>query len=184
MRFTVFQLHLTMIHAFIFGTNIFISSQNTVSYANNFQKDEFLQIISFFQDCDESKKSDLIINASFSLTSGESVVIKNNQIVTGDSVVMAVEPKRVSVHQIGNGEPALDVFQLDESTYHGFGTHIVNELSARSPDATITIKANLIVAGASIWNDNEKLHVNEEIYATGVVNAHHGVILSSDGHEY
>lgn len=173
-----------MVHAFILGTNIFISAQNTMSYASDGLKHEFLKILSFYRESLDGEDQLLTIDAKFNLTDGEPVEVRGNQLKKGSNVRVEADWKRVRVYREGYDVPVLDVFQLDEATYHGFGSHIANELSVRNPDFALTIKGDMLVEGAPIWIGDEALHVNNEIFATGVVNAHHGVILSSDGRDY
>ena len=173
-----------MVHAFILGTNIFISAQRTVSYVRDGQRDEFLNILSFYHKPETGTVQPLAVDATFSMVNGEPVEVRNNQLVRGTGLHIETEPKRVRIYQTGHEVPVLDVFQLDENAYHGFGSHIANELSAREPDVAVTIKGDFVVAGASIWIGNETMHINDDAIASGVFNAHQGVILTSDGHSY
>ncbi|WP_454801275.1 hypothetical protein [Mucilaginibacter phyllosphaerae] len=170
-----------MLHGFIFGTNLYLSKQRSISYAFEKQRTEFLTICSFYH---AKAKTDLMLDADFALEDGTAVVIRQNQIVEGTKVSITISPWRVTVYCKGGEMPVLDILQLGEDTYSGFGTHIAKELEAMHPDATVSIKGELIVADARIWIGDESMHVNEEIFATSVTYAHQGVILSSDGFNY
>lgn len=173
-----------MVHGFIFGTNLFISSQSSVSYVDEGQRTEFLNIRSFLNLNGKEPSNVLIIDANFNLRDGSPVVIRENALISRTDLRVESHPDRVRIYSREEELPVLDVFQLDKRTYHGFGTHIANELEVRQPDATVTIKANILVAGAEIWVGDDALHVNDQAYASGLSNAHHGVTLSSDGHSY
>ncbi|AYL94903.1 hypothetical protein [Mucilaginibacter celer] len=58
-------------------------------------------------------------------------------------------------------------------------SHVLNEIHAQHPDHVLTIKGNFRVDGAHFVIENEKMFIDQNGYANGVVNAHHGVVLSA-----
>ncbi|WP_162996264.1 hypothetical protein [Mucilaginibacter celer] len=169
-----------MKHAFIFGTNIYISEKNTVSYGRNGDLREFLVIRSFFDPQQKDGIRELIVDADFSLTNNEPVKVVHNKIVTGINVNMVCEPDRVKIYHVGHEVPVLDIFQLDRHEFGSFGTIINSELMVQDPDIALTIKGNIKVGEGYISIDNEHLYVDEETFAGAVNNAHHGVIITAD----
>lgn len=165
-----------MLHGFILGTNLYLSNQRSISYAFEKQRTEFLTILSFYHAKD---KTPLTLNADFGHEDGTAVVICQNQILKGTNVSITILSRRVTVHCKDSEMPVLDILQLDEDTYSGFGTHIAKELEAMHLDATVSIKGELIVDDARIRIGDESMHV----FATGVTYAHQGG-LSSDGLNY
>jgi hypothetical protein len=172
-----------MRHAFLLGTNIFLSENATVSYARNHTAIEFLKILSF-DEATGSNPEGLRIDAVFNTVDDVQVIIRDNHLVAGTGVFLTKDTKRLKVYRIGDEYPVLDILQLEKQAYHGLGSNVKAEIEVQQPDHVLSIKANLKVNGAFIWADNEKLHIDGEIYATGVINDHNGVILNSDGLSY
>ena len=81
--------------------------------------------------------------------------------------------------QPGHAEPVLDVYQFDPHEYGGLSSHVLNEIHAQHPDHVLTIKGNFFVGGAHFLIENEKMFIDNNGYANGVVNAHNGIILSA-----
>src|SRR4051794_38930297 len=64
-----------MKHAFIFGTTIFLSERNTLTYSDGLSNIEFLRILSFY---DEHKGKVLTIDANINTPNGEAIRINAN----------------------------------------------------------------------------------------------------------
>ena len=169
-----------MKHAFIFGTSIFLSSQNTVSLANDDNNIEFLRILSFYKHQQGMADHVLSVDANISSASGEQISIRGNRIEEGTGANMHIEAEanRVRVFQSGHHEPVLDVYQLNEHEFHGLSSHILNEIEAQHPDAVVSIKGDFKASGVHFFIENEKMFVNSNGYANGVENAHDGIILT------
>ncbi|AYL94904.1 hypothetical protein [Mucilaginibacter celer] len=56
-----------MKHAFMFGTTIFLSEQNTLTYSDGLSNIEFLRVLSFY---DDSKGRVLTIDANITSPAG------------------------------------------------------------------------------------------------------------------
>lgn len=169
-----------MKHAFIFGTSIFLSTQNTVALENGDNNTEFLKILSFYKHQQGMADHVLSINATIYSTAGDVIRVSDNKLEEGPADVhVEAEPNRVWIFQRGHHEPVLDVYQLNEHEFHGLSSHILNEIGVQHPDAVLTIKGNFKVGDAHLFIENEKMFVNSNGYANGVENAHHGVILSA-----
>jgi len=173
-----------MKHGFIFGTSLYLSRTSTISYGVNRAVTTFLTIVSFFKQGDAISESVVVIDADFSLLNGEAIKIVQNKIVEGTSARVHVENNRVTVFHVGHEIPVLDVFQMDEHAFHGLGSNTYAEIESQKPDVVFTIKCNLMVDDGVIWVENEKLHIDEAIFASGIFNEHHGVILSADEWSY
>lgn len=168
-----------MKHAFIFGTSIYLSEQNTLTYADGDTSFEFLKILSFYHHHDSPGKT-LVIDASINtLDDHHAVKITANRVEEGSDVRLDITENRVKVYHAGHVQPILDVYQLPEHEYHGLSSHILNEIHSQHPDHVITVKGNFKVGGAHIEIENEKMFINTDAIANGVNNAHDGVILSS-----
>ncbi|MFC0514180.1 hypothetical protein ACFFGT_08220 [Mucilaginibacter angelicae] len=165
-----------MKHAFIFGTTIFLSERNTLTYSDGLSNIEFLRVLSFY---DDQKGKVLTIDASINTQSGEPIRISANTNENSANVRLDVTSGRIKVFDPAHAEPVLDVYQFDPHEYPGLSSHVLNEIHAQHPDHVLTIKGNFFVGGAHFLIENEKMFIDSNGYANGVENAHNGVILSA-----
>jgi hypothetical protein len=171
-----------MKHAFIFGTTIFLSEQNTLTLNDGDTNAEFLRILSFNND--NSPDKTLCINATISTLDGGIVHVRANAVEDRADIRTVVTDGRIKIFQTGHDEPLLDVYQLDPHEFHGLSSHILNEIHAQHPDKVLTIKGNFKVGGVHFFIENEKMFIDNNGYANGVVNAHNGIILSPVDHDF
>lgn len=170
-----------MKHAFIFGTSIYLSEQNTLTYAEGDTSFEFLKILSFYQH-HGSEGNTLVIDANIhTIDDHHAVKITGNSVAEGSDVRLDITENRVKIYHAGHTQPILDVYQLAEHEYHGLSSHILNEIHSQHPDHVITVKGNFKVAGAHIEIENEKMFIDTDAIANGVFNEHNGIILSASG---
>ena len=166
-----------MKHAFIFGTNIFLSNHRTFSYNDGNAITTFLTIRSFYNP-QNSGPEELVIDADINTVDDHHPVrLTGNMAQQGDDVRVVTEPNRVRVYHADNAEPILDVYQLDPHEYAGLSSHITNEIHSQHPDPVFTIKGNFVIAGSHIYIENEKMLIDHDSFANGVENAHDGVVL-------
>ncbi len=170
-----------MKHAFIFGTTIFLSELNTLTLNDGDYNTEFLRILSFNN---QNENTPLSINATISTLDRAIVQITNNAIEGRADMRAQITGNRIKIFQNGHEEPVLDVYQLDEHEFHGLSSHILNEIHAQHPDKVLTIKGNFKVGSTHFMIENEKMFVDNNGFANGVVNAHNGVILSAVDHDF
>ncbi len=171
-----------MKHAFIFGTTIFLCEQNTLTLNEGDTNAEFLRVLSFNNDQHADKS--LCINATISTLDGGILHVRGNAVEGRTDVRAEVHNNRVKIFQNGHEEPVLDVYQLNPHEYPGLSSHILNEIHAQHPDVVLTIKGNFKVGGTHLFIENEKMFVDNNGYANGVVNAHNGIILSAVDHDF
>lgn len=171
-----------MKHAFIFGTTIFLSEQNTLTLNDGDTNAEFLRILSFNNQ--QSADKTLCINATVSTLDGGIVHVLANNVEGRADVRAEVTESRIKIYQTGHEEPLIDVYQLDPHEFHGLSSHILNEIHAQEPDKVLTIKGNFKVGAVHFLIENEKMFIDNNGYANGVVNAHHGIILSAVDHDF
>lgn len=165
-------------HAFIFGTNIFLSNHRTFSYHDGDTNVLFLTIHNFY---DQSSHGQLNIDADINTVDDHHPVkVVGNRVEAGNDVRVQAEPNRVRLYHAGHPEPILDVYQFDPHEYAGLSSHITNEIHSQQPDPVFTIKGNFKVAGAHIMIENEKMFIDHDNFANGVTNAHEGVVLTGE----
>lgn len=171
-----------MKHAFIFGTNVFLSHHRTVSYNDGENKVVFLTIRNFYNPQQHAPDHELTIDADINTVDDHHPVrITGNMVQQGSDVRVVTEPNRVRYYHASHAEPILDVYQLDPHEYHGLSSHILNEIHSQHPDPVFTIKGNFVVSGSHIFIENEKLLIDHDSFANSVENMHDGVtLLSSD----
>lgn len=169
-----------MKHAFIFGTNIFLSNHRTFSYNDGNTITTFLTIRSFYNPQNTAPDHELVIDADINTVDDHHPVrVTGNMVQQGGDVKVVSEPNRVRLYHTGHAEPILDVYQFDPHEYAGLSSHITNEIHSQHPDPVFTIKGNFKVAGAHIYIENEKMLIDHDSFANGVENAHDGVVLLS-----
>jgi len=173
-----------MKYAFVFGTNIYISSERTVSYADSETKIPFLKILSFFSSHSNAANSILSIDAEISTSDDQKIVISSNQPNAGSMIKVLADDNRVQIFRPGHEHPVLDVLQLDEHEFSALSSHIYNEIEAQQVSVVFKIKGDFRVSGHRIVIDGESLYVNGDSFANGVVNAHEGVNLIPDNTLY
>jgi hypothetical protein len=167
-----------MKHAFIFGTNVYLSSHNTISYNDGHTNTIFLTIRDYYSPQKNGPHQQLIIDADINTVDDHHPVrVTSNMVQEGSDVRAVTEPNRVRLYHTGHAEPILDVYQLDPHEYHGLSSHILNEIHSQHPDPVFTIKGNFTVAGSHIYIENEKLLVDHDSFANVTENAHNGVVL-------
>jgi len=168
-----------MKHAFIFGTTIFLSTQRTLTVSDGDNSTEFLRVLSFYNEKKNHENLALNIDANILTMDGRALNIAGNSVADRTDIRLEISKFRIKVYQTGHPEPVLDVYQLDEHEYPGLSSHILNEIHAQLPDKVLTIKGNFKVGNTHFLIENEKMFVDNNGYANGVVNAHHGIILSA-----
>lgn len=167
-----------MKHAFIFGTTIFLSEQPTLTFVDGDNSTEFLKVLSFYNHQKGTDDRVLNITAHIASNSGEVIHVNNNVLDAGPAFHLETSSGRIKVFQSGHEEPVLDVYQLDQHEYPHLSSFITKEIEAQHPDAVLTIKGNFRVGGAHFLIENEKMFIDSNGFANGVVNAHHGIRLS------
>ncbi|MDN5285805.1 MAG: hypothetical protein JWR38_2079 [Mucilaginibacter sp.] len=167
-----------MKHAFIFGTTIFLSEQRTLTFVDGENSTEFLKVLSFYHHQQGTEDHVLSIDASITSASGDVIRINNNQLDAGPSFSLETSSNRLKVFQSGHAEPVLDVYQLDPHEYPHLSSFITKEIEAQHPDAVLTIKGNFHVGSTHFLIENEKMFIDSNGFANGVINAHHGIQLS------
>ncbi len=167
-----------MTYAFILATNVYISHQKTVSYADNDSQTEFLKILTYQPGKrHDSNDKKLVIDASIAPDNGDPLTINNNVIKEPGGYQVQVKDNQVNIFK-ENKEILLEVIQLAEGDFKNLQSHINNEIRAQNPEAVFIIKGDFWVSGRHIIIDNEKLFVGDDTYATGVTNNPEGVMLT------
>ncbi|GAB2688685.1 hypothetical protein GCM10027037_09050 [Mucilaginibacter koreensis] len=169
-----------MKYAFVLASNVYISHQPVISYADNDTQTEFLRVTSY----KPNKKHDahhtaLTIEANFNVEGGQPVKVSTNDFdnITGYHTHAADDILTLSK----NNDVVFEIHQLPEEDFSSLQSHIYNEIEAQGADAVFIIRGNFWVNGHHIIIDNEKLFVDDDSYATGVTNNHEGVLLSPYG---
>lgn len=167
-----------MKHAFIFGTNVFLSNHRTVSYNDGDTSIVFLTIRSFYQKQNHAADHELMIDADINTVDDHHPVrITGNMVQEGMDVHTVTEPNRVRLYHAGHAEPMLDIYQLDPHEYAGLSSHITNEIHSQHPNPVFTIKGNFKVSGSHIYIENERMNIDHDSFANGVENFPDGVTL-------
>ncbi len=169
-----------MKYAFVFATNVYISHQATVSYADKESQTEFLKITSFKPAVKhDPHHTSLVFDANISLEGGALFNVSGNVPAADEGYKTETSIDRTIITK--NDTVLLDVHQFPENEFHSLQSHIYNEIEAQQPDAVFIVRGDFWVSGHHIIIDNEKLFIDDDSYATGVTNNHDGVLLTPYG---
>ncbi len=166
--------------AFIFGTNIFLSTENTVSYADADTRIPFLKILSYRKSDNNSDKH-LAIDLDIATSHDEAIVWRGSQFEGTSPVQVSAGDDSVKLFRDGHEEPVFYIRQLTDDDISGLSSHIVNEVAAQQPLAVFKISGDFRVGGHRIIIDNEKLFVNGDDFANGVTNSKQDAALTPYG---
>ena len=155
-----------MKHGFIFETNIFLSSENTVSYQSKGKTVRFLEIISFQKNPSQNSDDDaLLINAHISLSDDRKIDIVRNKLSPGTELYLSIKKDRILLFRPGSDKAVLDIFQLNERSFKSFAPHIKNAVAfSPAPGHLVTIKGDSTVSEAFMLVDDERLFINGVIW--------------------
>jgi hypothetical protein len=166
-----------MKYAFVLASNVYISHEPVISYADNNSQTEILRITSY----KPHKKHDqhhtaLAIDANIFLEGGQPLKITGNSFDNAAGHQVNTTDDILSLNK--SGEVVFEVHQFPEEDFSSLQSHIYNEIEAQGVDIVFIVRGNFWVDGHHIIIDNEKLFIDEDSYATGVTNNHEGVLLS------
>ncbi len=167
--------------AFIFGTNIFLSTENTVSYADADTRIPFLKILSYRKSSNNNSDKHLAIDLDIATSHDEAIVWRGSQFEGNSPVQVSTTDDSVKLFREGHEEPVFFIRQLTEDDISGLSSHIVNEVEAQQPLAVFKISGDFRVGGHRIIIDNEKLFVNGDDFANGVTNSKQDAALTPYG---
>lgn len=155
-----------MKYAFVFGTSAFIIPQNVIKYANEDSSKEIIRINSALRpDRPDSVFSvDLDINDA----AGNLVRITDNRAESEGSYTVTADSNSVTVLN-ADSSLLIKVHQLDWETAMNLEHNITAEFEANSPLAVIRINGDFMAEDLHIISENEKLYVNDDIWATAAL---------------
>jgi hypothetical protein len=158
-----------MKYAFIIGSNAFVVPSKVLSFADNDDEKEFLRINSIYHDLPaEAKEAHLDIDLDIKDVDGTPILMLGNQ--TLNSASYTVKKERNSVQLIrADGSLIIHVHQLDDDSAMSLEHNITAELEANTPVVVIRINGNFLAGALHISAENEKLFVNDIVYANSVL---------------
>jgi len=169
-----------MKYAFLFGSNVFVVPNNTISYIDNEQTNRFLRIISVYKNDPGEQHSVLSIDADIKDNEGHILRITNNQCEDTSNFLVRETYNQLSVSK-RDGSTVLDVHQIDHKTAMSLEHNIVAELEVNMPLHVIRIRGNFMAGGIHIEIDNEKLFIDDDSYATAALAGDTGLRFSHSG---
>ena len=170
-----------MKYAFIIGSNAFIIPRGAISYGEPGNEKDFLKINSIYHDTKAPAQTSLLdIDLDIKDMDGSLVTIKANEPVTGAPYTVYKERNSVKVLRL-DGSLIIHVHQLDDESAMGLEHNITAELELNAPLAAIRVSGEFFVDSLHIRAENEKLFINDNIYATSAMAGHNKLIFTSDG---
>jgi len=170
-----------MKYAFLFGSNVFVVPNNTISYIDNEQTTRFLRILSVHHDTPpDQRRAVLSIDADVKDNEGHILRITANQSEDISNFEIHETYDRVLVTK-HDGSTVLDVHQLDYETAMSLEHNITAELEVNMPLAVIRVRGNFLLGGIHIEIDNEKLFIDDDSYATAALAGDNDLRFSHSG---
>lgn len=170
-----------MKYTFLFGSNAFIVDQPVITYLQDGNSVELLRIKSLHSpSANSSDPSLLMVDTNFTDTLGHNILLADNDYNHADYKVQRTDNQIHVTNETGH--TVIDVLQLDEKTAKGLSSHVLNELNNVGETHILRIRGDFKFADHNITIDNEKLFIDDDIYAESVHVGHNGGIqLSKDG---
>jgi len=170
-----------MKYAFLFGSNVFVVPNNTISYIDNEQTTRFLRILSVHRDTPpDQPRAVLSIDADVKDNEGHVLRITATQSEDISNFEIHETYDRVLVTKL-NGSTVLDVHQLDYETAMSLEHNITAELEVNMPLAVIRVRGNFLLGGIHIEIDSEKLFIDDDSYATAALAGENDLRFSHSG---
>ena len=170
-----------MKYAFIIGSNAFIIPRGAISYGEPGNQKDFLKINSIYHDTKApAENSFLDIDLSIKDLDGSAVIITSNKSVTGAPYTVLKERDSVRVSR-PDGSLIIHVHQLDDKAAMGLEHNITAELEINAPLAVVRVSGEFLVDSLHVRAENEKLFINDNIYATSAMTGHNRLEFTGDG---
>jgi hypothetical protein len=168
-----------MKYAFILGTNAFIVPHGTINQRIDDKVTPFLAIHSIYRD--QQADSALVVNADFKDLEGRDISIRNN--AADNAYGLTIKTERNMFHLVKpDGTIVLDVHQLDDESALGLEHYIVAELEVNEPVVVIRVRGEFMLENnLLIKAENEKLFLNDDVYATSAMTGHGDLVFTLEG---
>jgi hypothetical protein len=170
-----------MKYAFIIGSNAFVVPSKVLSYADDVDEKEFLRINSIYHDLPPgAKEAHLDIDLDIKDIDGTPILMLANQ--TLNSISYTVKRERNSIQVLrADGSLIIHVHQLDDESAMSLEHNITAELEVNMPIVVIRINGDFMAGGLRITAENEKLYVNDIVYANSVLAGKNQLHFTTNG---
>ncbi|OKS87622.1 hypothetical protein [Mucilaginibacter polytrichastri] len=170
-----------MKYTFLFGSNAFIVDQPVITYLQDGEPIELIRIKSIYApSTNPAEQKVLVVDTHITDTLGHTITLADNDYEHSDYKVKRTNNQ---IHVTNSTDhTVLDVLQLDTATAGHLSSHIINELHNVGETHVLRIRGDFMIGEHHITVDNEKLYIDDDIYAESVHVGHNGGIqLSKDG---
>lgn len=164
--------------AFLFGSNVFISPSNIISYVDNDQTNIFLKIKSIFLK--NREESALTIDTDLKDIEGRGLKIHNNEVVTSFGYKVSKTPDRILAKGLDDST-VFDIQQLDDESARNLEHSIKAELDSHEPDAVLRIRGDFMMGKMHFAVDNEKLFIGRDYHTSSAISADNGLKFTPSG---
>ncbi|MFI5159754.1 MAG: hypothetical protein ACHQHN_00685 [Sphingobacteriales bacterium] len=164
--------------AFLFGSNIFIIPDNTISYIDNDQTNIFLKIKSIFHK--NREESVLTIDTDLKDIEGRGLKLHDNEIISSFGYKVSKTHDRILAKGMDDST-VFDIQQLDDESARNLEENIIAELETHEPDAIFRIKGDFMMGKMHFAIDNDKLSIGRESYTCSAVSADQGLKFAPTG---
>ena len=170
-----------MKYAFLLGSNVYIVPNNTISFTDHEQTNQFLRILSVHEDTppDQPRKI-LRVDADIKDVEGHVIHLSGNKPEGPGDFDVLEQVDRVVISN-PDGTAILDVLQLDTDAAMALEHNIVAELEVNDPVAVIRLRGNFLLGNLHIEIDNEKLFIGDDSYANSTLAGANDLKFSDSG---
>ncbi len=170
-----------MKYAFIIGSNAFVVASKVLSYADSDGEKEFLRINSIYHDLPPgAKEPHLDIDLDIKDIDGTPILMLANHTLSSSSYTMKQERNSVQVLR-ADGSLIMHVHQLDDDSAMSLEHNITAELEVNMPIVVIRINGEFMAGGLRISAENEKLYINDIVYANSVLAGKNQLHFTTNG---
>lgn len=170
-----------MKYAFIIGSNAFIVPSRVLSYSDGDDEKEFLRINSIYHDLPPgAKEPHLDIDLDIKDFDGTPILMLANRTLSSSFYTMKQERNSVQVLR-ADGSLIIHVHQLDDDSAMSLEHNITAELEVNMPIVVIRINGEFMAGGLRVSAENEKLYVNDIVYANSVLAGKNQLHFTTNG---
>lgn len=164
--------------AFLFGSNVFISPTNVISYVDNDETNIFLKIKSIFLK--NREESALTIDTDLKDIEGRGLKLHNNEIVTSFGYKVSKTHDRILAKGMDDST-VFDIQQLDDESAKNLEENIIAELETHEPDAIFRIKGDFMMGKMHFAIDNKNLSIGRDAYTSSSISTDAGLKFAPTG---
>ncbi|QQL50362.1 hypothetical protein [Mucilaginibacter ginkgonis] len=169
-----------MKYALLFGSNAFFVNRPIITSTLDGNEIELLKINSAYREAVNGQSAtSLSVSSNVSSVNGTAIDVSENSFNQANHNV-DVTTNQVHITD-SHGNTVLDILQILPEAIDGLSSHVLNELHNIGEAIVIRIRGDFMVGDHHISIDNEKLFIDDDVYAESVQVGENGVEFGPNG---